>query len=643
MIVALIAVTGFGIPERCEADWGQFGLESLKVYDVQIYGGEIFAGTDDGIHRFNLAYPDSGWLPVGMQGFEVTDVLVTSSSVIFAGVTNSTYTLYRTTDGGTEWNPLPWGVQAGPGYPIYSITSVNNSSSDLLAGGLAVIASSYDAGMIWNAVWGDWIFMGMGIHFIRATASEPLTMWAGGESAIFSAVLLKSYDGGNSWISQAPPAGGDNRCHDVATLPDNPDVAYVGMEGVIGRTLDGGDNWHSLYYSSLYHYTVEIDPIRPLIVYVSGSHSTAPATIVKSTDGGESWVEISDDQFDDNFFYDFVMINDTDSNVLYCGTANGILTYIDYDLDFDSTYICGDLDDDTDVDSLDLSFLLYYISSDGMPPFPLESGDVDGCEGVNIADAAYLSRYVFASGAAPCSSSAQCEIEAPTSSVRIECPITVTDPSVDSVAVPIFIESDSLLSGLTLGFSIDGQDVSFSSIDLSESTLSQSQRQRCTCRIADDQTSILVTWLDFRSDEPLDVTTEHHLCKLWVQIPDSSPDQDVDIDSIFVSSAGEFIFTPQSGGIIHPDFVDCGTADIVVELSDYICGNADGLGSVDIDDVVYLIAYIFSGGPAPEPLAAGDAECSMGVDIDDVVYLIGYIFSGGPPPCDPDDDGPPDC
>ena len=72
-------------------------------------------------------------------------------------------------------------------------------------------------------------------------------------------------------------------------------------------------------------------------------------------------------------------------------------------------------------------------------------------------------------------------------------------------------------------------------------------------------------------------------------------------------------------------------------------GDADGSGEVDIDDVVYLIAYIFSGGPAPVPYAAGDADCSGDVDIDDVVYLIAYIFSGGPPPGDPDDDGEPDC
>jgi hypothetical protein len=67
-------------------------------------------------------------------------------------------------------------------------------------------------------------------------------------------------------------------------------------------------------------------------------------------------------------------------------------------------------------------------------------------------------------------------------------------------------------------------------------------------------------------------------------------------------------------------------------------GDADNSGDVDIDDVVYLIAFIFSGGPPPQPdICCGNANGSGGeasVDIDDVVYLIAYIFSGGPPPVD---------
>ena len=76
---------------------------------------------------------------------------------------------------------------------------------------------------------------------------------------------------------------------------------------------------------------------------------------------------------------------------------------------------------------------------------------------------------------------------------------------------------------------------------------------------------------------------------------------------------------------------------------EYICGDADGSQDVDIDDVVFLIAYIFSGGPAPVPYESGDANCAGGVDIDDVVYLIAYIFSGGNAPCDTNGDEVPDC
>jgi hypothetical protein len=67
----------------------------------------------------------------------------------------------------------------------------------------------------------------------------------------------------------------------------------------------------------------------------------------------------------------------------------------------------------------------------------------------------------------------------------------------------------------------------------------------------------------------------------------------------------------------------------------YVSGDANGSGGVDISDVVFLVAYIFSGGPAPSPLLSGDATCDQAVDISDAVYLIAYIFTGGPAPCRP--------
>lgn len=66
------------------------------------------------------------------------------------------------------------------------------------------------------------------------------------------------------------------------------------------------------------------------------------------------------------------------------------------------------------------------------------------------------------------------------------------------------------------------------------------------------------------------------------------------------------------------------------------CGDANGDQSVDISDVVYLIAFIFSSGTTPGvcvyPKGLGDANGDGAVDISDVVYLIARIFSGGQAP-----------
>jgi hypothetical protein len=81
----------------------------------------------------------------------------------------------------------------------------------------------------------------------------------------------------------------------------------------------------------------------------------------------------------------------------------------------------------------------------------------------------------------------------------------------------------------------------------------------------------------------------------------------------------------------------CGKTDhlspFIVAHKAFLCGDANHSGGVSISDAVYLIKFIFSGGPAPSPLASGDVNCSGVVTISDVVYLINFIFAGGASPC----------
>ncbi len=88
---------------------------------------------------------------------------------------------------------------------------------------------------------------------------------------------------------------------------------------------------------------------------------------------------------------------------------------------------------------------------------------------------------------------------------------------------------------------------------------------------------------------------------------------------------------------------DCSGADASCCIADR--GNVNGgpddgtfSGSVDISDLVYLVAFAFSGGPAPPCAAEADVDASGGtipIDISDVVALVAYMFSGGvqPAPC----------
>jgi hypothetical protein len=63
-------------------------------------------------------------------------------------------------------------------------------------------------------------------------------------------------------------------------------------------------------------------------------------------------------------------------------------------------------------------------------------------------------------------------------------------------------------------------------------------------------------------------------------------------------------------------------------------GNCDGLGALNMLDILYLIAYLYKGGPAPTPytLCSGDPDKSCTGNMLDILYLIAYLYKGGPMP-----------
>ena len=64
----------------------------------------------------------------------------------------------------------------------------------------------------------------------------------------------------------------------------------------------------------------------------------------------------------------------------------------------------------------------------------------------------------------------------------------------------------------------------------------------------------------------------------------------------------------------------------------YIFGDANADGFVNVGDAVYLISYVFRGGPEPDPLLAGDANGDCDSNVGDAVFIINYVFRDGPAP-----------
>ncbi len=77
-------------------------------------------------------------------------------------------------------------------------------------------------------------------------------------------------------------------------------------------------------------------------------------------------------------------------------------------------------------------------------------------------------------------------------------------------------------------------------------------------------------------------------------------------------------------------------SDVLSVIIYTLCGdvNADGNGP-DISDLVYLVDYMFQGGPVPPIMCQADIDGNgSGPDIADLVYLVEYMFQNGDPPAE---------
>jgi len=54
--------------------------------------------------------------------------------------------------------------------------------------------------------------------------------------------------------------------------------------------------------------------------------------------------------------------------------------------------------------------------------------------------------------------------------------------------------------------------------------------------------------------------------------------------------------------------------------------DVDGDGSTNLLDILFLVDYLYQGGPAPDPIERGDSNDDGGINLLDILFLIDYLY-----------------
>ena len=177
-----------------------------------------------------------------------------------------------------------------------------------------------DGGMTWSAIT-DGHVKSASVGAVAVSESNPDVVYIGmGESCIRGNIMAgdgvyKSTDAGKTWTHVGLDAGGTKQnISKIRIHPTNPDIVWVAVFGQHGapnedrgvfKTTDGGKTWKKVLYrdDKTGAIDISVDRTNPNVLYAAlweayrveyQMSSGGPGSgLYKSTDGGDTWTEIT--------------------------------------------------------------------------------------------------------------------------------------------------------------------------------------------------------------------------------------------------------------------------------------------------------------------------------------------------------------
>ena len=160
-----------------------------------------------------------------------------------------------------------------------------------------------------------------------------------------------------------------------------------------------------------------------------------------------------------------------------------------------------------------------------------------------------------------------------------------------------------------------------------------------------EEGDLVITYNDIfghRGTGPYD-TTDWQVAHPQGWMPDTAGKGNISQDPLFADQPGEdyhltlgspCINTGDSSDTVPPlggTRIDMGAYEYPLITE---CGNVNGDEIINVGDLVYLVAYLYRGGPPPCSLRTADVNLDGVANVGDVVYLVSYLYREGPPPCE---------
>jgi photosystem II stability/assembly factor-like uncharacterized protein len=292
-----------------------------------VFGTLILLGTWTIFSMSPVFAGENRWDPIGLYGGYVTNVAVDprNANIIYAGVYGTG--LYKSSDGGTSWAHV---FPMSGGYATIAVAPTNSSVLylNVWMSNKQGLYRSPNGGQDWQPItWGE----DEGSFCGQAVAVSPVDenlLLAASERGMDSYCLggadggngiYRSADGGATWQLVGSPAwSGVIRA--IQFAPSAPYIVYAAGEHGILRSMDSGQSWtrvDTAFVTPPLVYSLAVDPHNAQIVYI-GTHDSG---MYKTTNGGASWAPIGAGLGSPSIMS--ILIHVSNQQVLYAGTMEG--------------------------------------------------------------------------------------------------------------------------------------------------------------------------------------------------------------------------------------------------------------------------------------------------------------------------------